>query len=52
MEEMDNLAGGGDFEMGGPDSLDEKDDDDGKATAPFSTNDYWADQIMNAYRTF
>ena len=48
MEEMDNLA---DFEMGGPDSMDGKEDDE-KSSAPFNTNDKLADQIMHYYRHF
>ena len=48
MEEMDNLA---DFEMGGPDTMDGKEDDE-KSSAPFNTNDKLADQIMHYYRHF
>jgi len=51
MEEMENLGGKNDFEMGGPDSMDGH-DDDGKVSAPFSTNDYYADYIMHLYRQF
>ena len=49
---MDNLASHHDFEMGGPDTLGGRDDDDGKVSAPFNTNDYWADYIMQTYRSF
>lgn len=35
--------------MGGPDTMDDK-EDDGKSSAPFNTNDYWADYIMQIYR--
>ena len=48
---MDNLAGNVDFEMGGPDTMDGKDDDE-KTSAPFNTNDYYADYIMSLYRSF
>lgn len=48
MEEMDNLA---DFEMGGPDTMDGKEDDE-KGSAPHNTNDKLADQIMHYYRQF
>ena len=52
MEEMDNLAGSADFEMGGsPDTMDGREDDE-KHSAPFNTNDYWADLIMHYYRHF
>ena len=51
IEEMDNLAGTVDFEMGGPDTMDGKDDDE-KISAPFSTNDYYADYITQVYRSF
>jgi len=51
MEEMDNLATSGDFEMGGPDTMDGREDDE-KTSAPFNTNDYWADSIMHYYRHF
>lgn len=51
IEEMDNLAGTVDFEMGGPDTMDGKDDDE-KISAPFSTNDYYADYITQVYRLF
>ena len=53
MEEMTNLAGNeADFEMGGgPDTIDGREDDE-KISAPFSTNDYWADYIMQIYRSF
>jgi len=51
IEEMDNLAGTVDFEMGGPDSMDGKDDDE-KNSAPFCTNDPYADYIMKVYRSF
>ncbi len=37
--------------MGGPDSIDEKEDDE-KTSAPYSTNDYYADYIMHIYRRF
>mmetsp|Transcript_8531 Transcript_8531/g.10530 ORF Transcript_8531/g.10530 Transcript_8531/m.10530 type:complete len:261 (+) Transcript_8531:70-852(+) len=50
MEEMDNLRHG-DFEMGGPDTMGDVEDDE-KSAAPFGTNDYYADQIMSWYRTF
>ena len=47
---MENLNNdNADFEMGGPDTMDGTEDDE-KCAAPFSTNDYWADTIMNAYR--
>lgn len=36
--------------MGGPDTMDDKEDDDGKTSAPFNTNDYWADYIVQVYR--
>lgn len=49
MTEMENLNDNADFEMGGPDTIDGTEDDE-KCAAPFSTNDYWADTIMNAYR--
>ena len=51
---MDKLARGSDFEMGAmmPDSVDGFDDDDEKTTAPFNTNDFYADFIMNWYRRF
>ena len=45
---MDNLA---DFEMGGPDTMDGKEDDE-KSSAPHNTNDKLADQIMHFYRQF
>ena len=51
MTEMDNLNNNADFEMGGPDTIDGSEDDE-KCAAPFSTNDYWADTIMNGYRQF
>lgn len=52
MEEMDNLAGSGDFELGSsPDTMDGREDDE-KHSAPFNTNDYWADLIMGYYRHF
>lgn len=58
MEEMDTLGGGADFEMGGagtnssgPDTMDGREDDE-KISAPFNTNDYWADTIMHYYRHF
>lgn len=53
MEEMDTLGGGGDFELGGggPDTMDGREDDE-KMSAPFNTNDYWADTIMHYYRHF
>ena len=52
MEEMDTLGGGGDFEMGGmPDTMDGREDDE-KVSAPFNTNDWWADTIMHYYRQF
>ena len=51
MEEMDSLSGV-DFEMGGrPDTIDDREDDE-KHSAPFSTNDYYADIIMSKYRSF
>jgi len=37
--------------MGGPDSIDDKEDDE-KTSAPYSTNDYYADYIMHIYRRF
>ena len=51
MEETDGLAGKVDFEMGGPDTMDGTEDDE-KSSAPFSTNDHWADIIMQYYRHF
>jgi hypothetical protein len=51
MEEMDTLAGTVDFEMGGPDTMDGREDDE-KHSAPHTTNDYWADFIMQYYRMF
>ena len=49
MEEMDTLRSS-DFEMGGvPDTMDGREDDE-KVSAPFNTNDYWADTIMQFYR--
>ena len=42
---MDSLAQSKDFEMGGK-------QDDEKVAAPYSTNDYYADYIMNLYRAF
>lgn len=51
MEEMQDLAGHCDYELGGPDNNDDtQDDDDRKSSAPFSTNDPNADYIMNVYR--
>ena len=50
MEEMDTLRHA-DFEMGGPDNMDNNDDDE-KSSAPYNTNDYYADWIMNVYRKF
>jgi len=47
---MDKLASS-DFEMGRPDTVDDLDDDE-KPVAPFNTNDYYADYIMNLYRKF
>ena len=52
MEDSEGLAGTIDFESGGgPDTMDGCDDDE-KSSAPFSTNDAWADFIMNLYRQF
>ena len=48
---MDNLAGNVDFVMGTPDTMDGKEDDE-KVSAPFNTNDYYADYIMSIYRSF
>lgn len=49
MEESQTLSSTAvDFEMGGPDNMD--DNDDGKASAPFNTNDHYADYIMQTYR--
>ena len=48
---MDKLARTSDFEMGVPDTMDGFEDDE-KVTAPFNTNDYYADFIMNWYRKF
>ena len=42
---MDSLAQSKDFEMGGK-------QDDEKVAAPYSTNDYYADYIMNLYLAF
>lgn len=51
MEEMQDLAGHCDYELGGPDTMDSnQDDDDRKSAAPFNTNDPNADYIMNLYR--
>ena len=51
---MDKLARSSDFEMGeiGKSTGVLDDDDDEKSTAPFNTNDYYADFIMNWYRRF
>jgi len=51
IDEMDSLAGTVDFEMGGPDTMDGREDDE-KHSAPHKTNDYWADLIMEYYRQF
>lgn len=50
MEEMSNLAGHSDYELGGPDTMEDNGDDDGKTSAPYNTNDPLADYIMNVYR--
>ena len=52
IDDTEGLAGSIDFESGGgPDTMDGCDDDE-KTSAPFNTNDLWADYIMNLYRQF
>lgn len=50
IEESQTLSTGIDYEMGGPDTMMDDREDDGKVSAPFNTNDYWADYIMQVYR--